>query len=75
MPTIKRFPNCTINMYPDHAPPHFHIIGAGFEALVRIDTLEVLAGSARKAREAMESAALNKALLMAEWLKLNKSRS
>jgi hypothetical protein len=31
--------------YDDHVPPHFHAIYAEREALIRIDTLEVLKGS------------------------------
>ncbi len=29
----------------DHAPPHFHAFCQGFEALVDIDTLAIIAGS------------------------------
>lgn len=50
MPTLRRFATCKIALYADdHAPPHFHIEGRGFRALVEIETLEVRAGDARKA--------------------------
>jgi hypothetical protein len=52
-------------------PPHFHIEGRGFRALVEIDTMTVTAGDVRKARAAMDWARTNAALLRAEWLRLN----
>ncbi|WP_414638144.1 DUF4160 domain-containing protein [Azospirillum sp.] len=37
MPTIARFAACTVSIYPaDHNPPHVHIRGPDFEALVEI---------------------------------------
>jgi hypothetical protein len=58
MPTIRRFANCRISIYADdHLPPHFHIEGRGFRALVEIETLEVRAGDIRRAAEALEWAA------------------
>ena len=45
MPVISRFFGIVVKMfYSDHAPPHFHAEYAGSEALVAIDTLEVLRG-------------------------------
>ncbi|WP_166142966.1 DUF4160 domain-containing protein [Methylosinus sp. RM1] len=68
MPTIRRFANCKIAIYADdHLPPHFHIEGRGFRALVEIETLEVRAGDVRRAAEALEWAASNRDLLRAEW--------
>lgn len=73
MPTIKRFANCKIAVYADdHIPPHFHIEGRGFRAVVEIETMAVRAGDARKAAEAMEWAASNRDLLRAEWARLNR---
>jgi hypothetical protein len=72
MPTICRFANCKIAIYADdHIPPHFHIEGRGFRAVVEIDTMKVRAGDVRKAAEAMEWAASNLNLLRAEWVRLN----
>lgn len=31
--------------YSDHAPPHFHALYSGFEAIVKIDDGELLRGS------------------------------
>jgi hypothetical protein len=73
MPTIYRFANCKISIYAgDHVPPHFHIEGRGFRALVEIETMTVRAGDVRKAVAAMAWARANTALLRAEWLRLNR---
>jgi len=73
MPTIRRFANCKISIYADdHMPPHFHIEGRDFRALVEIDTMVVRAGDIRKAREAMTWARANIALLRLEWARLNR---
>lgn len=45
MPELCRFYGVRIKMYyDDHDPPHFHAEYAGDEALISIDTLEVIAG-------------------------------
>ncbi|MBE3065770.1 MAG: DUF4160 domain-containing protein [Spirochaetes bacterium] len=45
MPEISRFFGIVIEMFfLDHAPPHFHAEYAEHEALVTIETLEVLRG-------------------------------
>lgn len=73
MPTIRRFANCKIAIYADdHLPPHFHIEGRGFRAVVEIETLAVRAGDARKAADAMEWAASNKSLLWSEWTRISR---
>jgi Domain of unknown function (DUF4160) len=56
----------------DHMPPHFHIEGRGFRALVEIDTMTIIAGDVRKARAAMDWARANAGVLRAEWLRLNR---
>lgn len=72
MATIQRFDTCKIAIYADdHHPPHFHIEGRGWRALVVIATLEVQAGDARRGGEALEWAQANRALLQAEWDRLN----
>ena len=52
MPRISTFFGIAIYMYyRDHAPPHFHAIYGDSEALVAIDTAEVLDGRlSRRAR-------------------------
>jgi hypothetical protein len=45
MPTISRFYGILIQMYfGDHVPPHFHALYAEFEALIDIQTFEVIGG-------------------------------
>ncbi len=45
MSTISRFYGILIQMYfGDHVPPHFHAIYAEFEALIDIQTFEVVRG-------------------------------
>ncbi|MDR1990777.1 MAG: DUF4160 domain-containing protein [Acidobacteriaceae bacterium] len=73
MPTIQRFTNCRIAIYADdHSPPHFHIEGRGFRAVIDINSMAVRAGNTRKAAEAMAWAAAHKHLLRTEWTRLNR---
>jgi hypothetical protein len=73
MPTIRRFANCKISIYADdHLPPHFHIEGRGFRAVVEVETMVVRAGNVRKAPEALKWAKDNIAFLRDEWLRLNR---
>jgi hypothetical protein len=73
VPTIHRFANCKIAVYADdHLPPHFHIEGRGFRAVVEIETMTVRAGNVRRAAEAMDWAVLHQDLLRAEWVRLNR---
>jgi len=52
--TIKRFAACKLALYgPDHPPPHFHVVGPDFSALVEIATLRVMEGDVRRAADAM----------------------
>jgi hypothetical protein len=45
VPTISSFYGIVIRMYfSDHAPPHFHSVYAGEEAVVAIATGDVLRG-------------------------------
>ncbi|WP_029004722.1 DUF4160 domain-containing protein [Azorhizobium doebereinerae] len=75
MPTIQRFSTCKVAIYADdHIPPHFHIEGRGFRAIVEIETMTVRAGDVRRAKEAMEWAAQNVELLRTEWTRLNRRR-
>lgn len=74
MSTLQRFGAASIRMYADdHHPPHFHIVGADFQVLVRIVDLTIIAGAARKAQiaEAMAWAEHNRELLALKWVELN----
>jgi hypothetical protein len=45
VPTIAIFYGIVIRMYwRDHAPPHVHAIYQGFEALIAIESAEVIGG-------------------------------
>jgi hypothetical protein len=70
VPTISAFFGIVIRMYfEDHLPPHFHATYAGDEVVVRIDTLDVLAGSVPRRALALvlEWAQLHRAELGADW--------
>ena len=74
MPTFHRFESFRIEVRArDHNPPHFHMIGPDFHALVDIRTLQVMEGTySRKAlAEALAWAADRTADLLAEWSRLN----
>jgi len=72
VPTIRRFAACKIAIYADdHMPPHFHIEGRGFRAIVEIETMIVRVGETRRATDAMTWARENIQLLRAEWARLN----
>lgn len=71
--TIRRFADCKISIYADdRLPPHFHVEGRGFRAVVEIATMEVRAGDVGKAFDAMAWAAENVATLETEWERLNR---
>jgi hypothetical protein len=70
MPTISRFYGILIQMYfGDHVPPHFHALYAEFEALIDIQTLEVIRGSLpnRAMALVLEWAQQNREALRQNW--------
>jgi hypothetical protein len=74
MPQIHRFTNkVKICMYPDHAPPHFHLRGPGWSAVIKLGSLSVMRGNAPKKElaRAIRWAKDNKAFLESEWERLN----
>lgn len=73
MRTIRRFANCKIAIYADdHMPPHCHIEGRTFRAVVEFDTLRIRAGNTRHVPDVLAWAAENRALLRREWHRLNR---
>jgi hypothetical protein len=73
VPTIRRFSACKISIYADdHVPPHFHIEGRGFRAIIEIETMVVRVGEIRRAADAMIWARENIELLRIEWARLNR---
>ena len=70
MPTISRFYGIVIRMYfSDHAPPHFHAVYAGDEAVIVIATGEILRGALpdRALRMVREWASIHRDELVANW--------
>jgi hypothetical protein len=71
MPTISRFFGILIQMYlrGEHNPPHFHVIYVEHEALIDIQTLEVIGGSLPRRALAMvlEWASEHREELMEDW--------
>ncbi|WP_093569956.1 DUF4160 domain-containing protein [Methylobacterium sp. 174MFSha1.1] len=74
MPTFHRFASFRIDVRSrDHNPPHFHIIGPDFHALVDIRTLPVIEGTYTRSAlaEALAWAAGRTEALLAEWSRPN----
>ncbi|KNY22885.1 DUF4160 domain-containing protein [Methylobacterium sp. ARG-1] len=74
MPTFHRFDGFRIEVRSrDHSPPHFHMIGPDFHALVDIRTLQVIQGTYSRKALAMvvDWASLHIEALMIEWRRLN----
>jgi PHD/YefM family antitoxin component YafN of YafNO toxin-antitoxin module len=74
MPTLVQLGNVKIQVFSnDHNPPHFHVVSAEFEALVSMDTLEVIRGrvSRRVLETARQWARENMEVLRDEWHRLN----
>ena len=70
MPELCRFYGIIIRIYfDDHSPPHFHAFYGEDEALVGIDSLDVLHGSlpARAQSLVAEWASLRQVELQAAW--------
>jgi hypothetical protein len=60
--------------FRDHEPPHFHAVYGEFEAVLSIDTLEILKGDLpRRARAlVLEWASLHRAELADDWNRARK---
>lgn len=75
MPVICRFLSCVIFINTrDHSPPHFHIrMNDGREALVEIETLDILSDSIsqREIKEALKWAADNNDILRTKFKEYN----
>jgi len=74
MPTFYIINGVKIVFYfDDHNPPHFHAIIAEYDALIQIETLEILEGELpkNKRKKVLEWASKNKAELQEIWDQLN----
>ena len=70
MPEICAFYGIIIQMFwADHAPPHFHVVYAEYEAILDIRTLEVRAGKLprRALSLVLEWAQQNREALLEDW--------
>lgn len=70
MPEVARFYGIVIKVFfGDHPPPHFHAIYGEHNALISIETLEVLEGDLpnRAEKMVMEWAALYQKDLLQMW--------
>lgn len=70
MPTISRFYGIVIRMYfSDHAPPHFHAVYGGEEAVIAIGSGALIRGRlpARALGLVRQWAALHHDELMTNW--------
>ena len=66
--------NANLCMYhKDHNPPHFHVRGPGFDAAIRIDTLQIIAGhlDKRTYNEVCAWVTHNKQKVEQIWAELN----
>jgi Domain of unknown function (DUF4160) len=73
VPTISRFYGIVIRMYfSDHAPPHFHAVYSGEEAVIAIDSGEVIRGRLpdRALRLVREWRSMHHDELMANWARV-----
>lgn len=71
MPRISEFYGIAIYLYyNDHAPPHFHAIYTGSEALIGIDPVRIIEGNLprRASSLVIEWAGVHREELMANWL-------
>ncbi len=74
MPSVQRFDRFTIYVYgDDHAPPHFHVVGRGFKAIVRLSDLRIDRGMLPREvyRQAITWAEANLETLKTAWSDLN----
>ena len=74
MGKLHQIGRMTIRIYAnEHLPPHFHVVAPDFEALVEIETFAVLRGKlpAAARRTAMAWISANRAMIVAEWNRIN----
>lgn len=70
MPSVSEFFGIVIYVYyNDHTPPHFHAKYADYEALFRIDSLEIYSGELPNRARALvlEWASLHRVELLEDW--------
>jgi len=79
MPRIHVLSNSRVYVHArnEHPPPHFHVIGPGWEVVIYIHTLKIRKGSAPSSdlEEALSWAAINQEYLLAKWREFNERDS
>ena len=75
MPLVHRLSNSKVYVHArrEHPPPHFHLLGPGWSAVVYIRTLDVRRGAAPKQdlAEAIAWASANEDFLLQKWSEYN----
>ncbi|MBK5274189.1 MAG: DUF4160 domain-containing protein [Desulfuromonadales bacterium] len=72
--TKYRFSNFRITLREkDHNPPHVHLMGPDFEAVISLETLDIMDGSApaKVLRHALKWIADNREELILQWRMLH----
>jgi hypothetical protein len=75
MPELSRFYGLVVRMYyADHGPPHFHVYYGDDEAVLRIDTLEIVRGELprRALVLVVEWALAHREELQTNWIRAEK---
>lgn len=70
MPTISQFFGIVIQMFwNEHAPPHFHCQYGEYEAIINIQTLELIEGKMPRRAQSLvlDWAELHQAELLEDW--------
>ena len=75
MPRVHTLNNARVFVHArkEHPPPHFHVIGPGWEVVVSIRTLEITRGWAPRVdlEEALRWAESNQEYLLEKWAEYN----
>ncbi|WP_315743068.1 DUF4160 domain-containing protein [Bradyrhizobium sp. SZCCHNR1075] len=73
MGKLYQIGNAILRVYAnDHLPPHFHIVSPDDQAIVEIETLNVLRGTlGSNGQAALRWASENIATIKAEWNRVN----
>jgi hypothetical protein len=74
MVKIHQIGSVSLKVYgADHLPPHFHVVGADFEAMIEIATLTIIRGELRAniRKPVIDWATAHRSELAAAWTRLN----
>jgi uncharacterized protein DUF4160 len=75
MPRVRQLSNSNLYVHArrEHPPPHFHVMGRGWEVVISIRSLEIRRGWAPRADldEILTWAAANETFLLRKWNEYN----